>query len=106
VAAKKSLASARGAGFGHGSLLFAAQLTGLLPRQVPGPVARHALLEAPPLINRSVIGFDLPIERLEAKFKMGQDERLYDTAGAIGALEQNDPALAAMMKAHNAHRKD
>ncbi len=53
-----------------------------------------------------IIGFDMPIERLEAKFKMGQDERLYDTAGAIGALEQNDPALAAMMKAHNAHRKD
>lgn len=52
-----------------------------------------------------ILGLDLPIERLEAKFKMGQDERLYDTAGAIGALEQNDPALAAMMKAHNAHRK-
>ncbi|MCF6127301.1 FMN-binding negative transcriptional regulator [Mesorhizobium sp. M7A.F.Ca.CA.001.07.2.1] len=53
-----------------------------------------------------ILGFDLPIERLEAKFKMGQDERLYDTGGAIGALEQNDPALAAMMKAHNAHRQD
>ena len=53
-----------------------------------------------------ILGFDMPIERLEAKFKMGQDERLYDTAGAIGALEQNDPALAAMMKAHNAHRQD
>lgn len=53
-----------------------------------------------------ILGFDLPIERLEAKFKMGQDERLYDTSGAIGALEQNHPALAAMMKAHNAHRQD
>jgi len=53
-----------------------------------------------------IIGFDLPIERLEAKFKMGQDERLYDTAGAIRALEASDPALAAMMKAHNAHRQD
>ncbi|AZO41692.1 FMN-binding negative transcriptional regulator [Mesorhizobium sp. M7D.F.Ca.US.005.01.1.1] len=53
-----------------------------------------------------IIGFDLPIGRLEAKFKMGQDERLYDTGGAIKALEQNDPALATMMKAHNAHRQD
>jgi transcriptional regulator len=53
-----------------------------------------------------IIGFDLPIDRLEAKFKMGQDERLYDTGGAIRALEQNDPALATMMKAHNAHRQD
>lgn len=53
-----------------------------------------------------IIGFDLPIERLEAKFKMGQDERLYDTREAIRALEEEDPALAAMMKTHNAHRKD
>ncbi|RUU86031.1 FMN-binding negative transcriptional regulator [Mesorhizobium sp. M7A.F.Ca.MR.176.00.0.0] len=53
-----------------------------------------------------IMGFDLPIGRLEAKFKMGQDERLYDTGGAIRALEQNDPALAAMMKAHNAYRQD
>ncbi|RWP37636.1 FMN-binding negative transcriptional regulator [Mesorhizobium sp.] len=53
-----------------------------------------------------ILGFDLPIERLEAKFKMGQDERLYDTNAAIGTLEQSDPALATMMKMHNAHRKD
>ncbi|RWP60691.1 MAG: FMN-binding negative transcriptional regulator [Mesorhizobium sp.] len=53
-----------------------------------------------------ILGFDLPIKRLEAKFKMGQDERLYDTNAAIGTLEQSDPALATMMKAHNAHRKD
>ncbi|TIM15556.1 MAG: FMN-binding negative transcriptional regulator [Mesorhizobium sp.] len=53
-----------------------------------------------------ILGFDLPIERLEAKFKMGQDERLYDTNSAIGTLEQSDLALATMMKAHNAHRKD
>ncbi|RWQ66223.1 FMN-binding negative transcriptional regulator [Mesorhizobium sp.] len=53
-----------------------------------------------------ILGFDLPIERLEAKFKMGQDERLYDTNAAIGTLERSDPALATMMKAHNAHRKD
>ncbi|TIO08384.1 FMN-binding negative transcriptional regulator [Mesorhizobium sp.] len=53
-----------------------------------------------------ILGFDLPVARLEAKFKMGQDERLYDTNAAIGALEESDPALVAMMKAHNAHRKD
>jgi transcriptional regulator len=51
-----------------------------------------------------ILGFELPIERLEAKFKMGQDERLYDTDAAIKALEQRDPALASMMKKHNAHR--
>lgn len=53
-----------------------------------------------------IIGFDLPIERLEAKFKMGQDERLYDTRAAIDALEENDPELARMMTAKNARRTD
>ncbi|QPC93654.1 FMN-binding negative transcriptional regulator [Mesorhizobium sp. INR15] len=53
-----------------------------------------------------IIGFDLPIDRIEAKFKMGQDERLYDTLGAIEKLEHGDPALATMMQGHNAHRKD
>lgn len=51
-----------------------------------------------------ILGFDLPIERLEAKFKMGQDERLYDTGAAIEELKQRDPALAAMMMKHNAGR--
>ncbi len=51
-----------------------------------------------------VVGFEMPIARLEAKFKMGQDERLYDTAAAIGALETADPALAGLMRKHNAHR--
>jgi transcriptional regulator len=51
-----------------------------------------------------IVGFDLPLERLEAKFKMGQDERLYDIGAAIEVLKQRDPELAAMMTAHNAHR--
>lgn len=51
-----------------------------------------------------VVGFEMPIARLEAKFKMGQDERLYDTAAAIEALEADDPVLAGLMRRHNAHR--
>ncbi|MCC6205057.1 MAG: FMN-binding negative transcriptional regulator [Hyphomicrobiales bacterium] len=51
-----------------------------------------------------ILGFDMPINRLEAKFKMGQDERIYDTAAAIDALESDDPRLAGMMRRHNAHR--
>lgn len=53
-----------------------------------------------------ILGFDLPIERLEAKFKMGQDERLYDTAAATNALEQIHPDLADTMRRRNAHRDD
>jgi transcriptional regulator len=54
----------------------------------------------------NIIGFALPITRIEAKFKMGQDERLYDTRGAIEALSITDSALAETMKRHNADRKD
>ncbi|SOE95885.1 negative transcriptional regulator, PaiB family [Burkholderia sp. D7] len=34
-----------------------------------------------------IVAFELPVERLEAKFKMGQDERLPDTCAAIDHLE-------------------
>ncbi|MBB4095650.1 FMN-binding negative transcriptional regulator [Ochrobactrum pecoris] len=54
----------------------------------------------------NIVGFALPITRIEAKFKMGQDERLYDTRGAIDVLSITDSALAETMKRHNADRKD
>lgn len=53
----------------------------------------------------NVLGFRLPIERLHAKFKMGQDEPLPDTEAAIGRLEAGDPALAARMRRENEGRK-
>lgn len=53
----------------------------------------------------NVLGFRLPIERLHAKFKMGQDEPLPDTRAAIGRLEADDPALAARMRRENEGRK-
>lgn len=53
-----------------------------------------------------ILGFALPIARLEAKFKMGQDERLPDTSAAITRLADGiDPTLSALMEAHNAHRR-
>jgi transcriptional regulator len=52
-----------------------------------------------------ILGFELPIARLEAKFKMGQDERILDTRSAIARLADGiDPELAEMMERHNAHR--
>ena len=44
----------------------------------------------------------MPVARLDAKFKMGQGERLYDAAAAIEALETADPTFADPMR--NAHR--
>jgi transcriptional regulator len=42
---------------------------------------------------------------MEAKFKMGQDERLYDTNAAIAALAGNDPALSDAKTRHNSSRQ-
>lgn len=53
-----------------------------------------------------ILGFEIPLERLEAKFKMGQDEPLPDTRAAILALSDADPALADLMSRHNAHRQE
>ncbi|MEP7453620.1 FMN-binding negative transcriptional regulator [Phyllobacterium sp. SB3] len=52
-----------------------------------------------------IIGFEVPVDRLDAKFKMGQDERLYDTRSAIEALDGIDPELSNLMERSNAHRK-
>lgn len=52
-----------------------------------------------------ILGFELPIARLEAKFKLGQDERILDTRAAIARLADGiDPDLAEMMERYNAHR--
>lgn len=53
-----------------------------------------------------ILGFEIPIEQLEAKFKMGQDEPLPDTNAAIRKLRDVDPALAELMSRHNARRQE
>lgn len=53
----------------------------------------------------NIIGFEIQTARIEAKFKMGQDERLYDTRAAIDALNIADPTLAETMVRHNENRK-
>ncbi|WP_138465913.1 FMN-binding negative transcriptional regulator [Poseidonocella sp. HB161398] len=51
-----------------------------------------------------VQGFELHVERLEASYKMGQDERLRDTRAAIERLGAGAPALAEMMAGCNRGR--
>ncbi len=54
-----------------------------------------------------LLGFRLPIERLDIKLKMGQDEPLPDTRAAIERLEQGiDPALASLMRTLNQARPE
>lgn len=52
----------------------------------------------------NVMGFEIEITHLHAKFKMGQDERLPDTAAAIEELKNSNPALAETMLRYNARR--
>lgn len=53
-----------------------------------------------------IVAFELPIARIEAKFKMGQDERERDTSAAIRALSGLNPRLAETMARYNAQRQE
>ncbi len=56
----------------------------------------------------AIVGFELPIERLEAKFKLGQDEPLKDAMAVAGHLAASpDPSsrrLSEMVRRANAGR--
>lgn len=55
---------------------------------------------------RNIVAFELPIERLDAKFKLGQDERLSDTCAAIEHLQRDGGCpLATRMEEKNRDRK-
>jgi transcriptional regulator len=47
----------------------------------------------------NISGFRMPITHLDAKFKLGQDERLADTKAAILGLTPCNPDLADAMRA-------
>ena len=52
---------------------------------------------------RNVVSFEIPIERIEGKFKLNQGEKPERTRAAISQLEQQgDDALAAYMRRYNA----
>ncbi|HMD21544.1 MAG TPA: FMN-binding negative transcriptional regulator [Alloacidobacterium sp.] len=58
---------------------------------------------------KSILGFELHIDRLEAKFKLGQDEPLKDALAVAEQLEQrfgnDDLELASMIRKQNAGRE-
>lgn len=62
-------------------------------RPALAPAVRDALLGA-------IIAFEMRVERVEAKFKLGQNRAPQDRAGAIAGLaaEGGDPALVALMR--------
>lgn len=54
-------------------------------------------------MRRAIVGFEMPIERLEGKWKLGQNRTAADRAGAAAALEalgdESNRAVAALMRA-------
>lgn len=54
----------------------------------------------------SIIGFAFHIDRVEAKFKLGQDEPLKDALAVAGRLEQIDGELSSLIYQQNAGRKN
>jgi transcriptional regulator len=52
----------------------------------------------------SIQGFEFHIERIEAKFKLGQDEPLRDALAVADRLERTDSPLASLIRNQNASR--
>jgi transcriptional regulator len=52
----------------------------------------------------NIVGFEMPVLKIEAKFKLGQNRRLEDRAGTIAGLEREGSsegiALAELMRSH------
>ncbi|MBI3876328.1 MAG: FMN-binding negative transcriptional regulator [Verrucomicrobia bacterium] len=60
-------------------------------------------------LKKAIVGFEIEITRLEAKFKLGQNRKPEDITGAIAALarseNQTDRELAALMKSQYEERQ-
>jgi transcriptional regulator len=83
-----------------------ALLVELVRRHEPGSDWR--LEDLPPDFTArmlpAIVAFELPVERVEAKFKLGQNREAADRAGTVAGLEREGSpeslALAAFMRAH------
>jgi transcriptional regulator len=73
---------------------------------LPSPWEDRLPREMKEKLVASVVAFEMPIERLEGKFKLGQNRAAEDQMGAIEALESaGDPdstALAAFTRSYRA----
>jgi transcriptional regulator len=47
---------------------------------------------------RSIVGFTMPVSRLEGKYKMSQNRSASEQARVIAALQESNPELAQMMR--------
>lgn len=82
-------------------------LTELVARHEPTPDGWSTAQLPPEKLDSlvaAIVAFEMPIERLEAKFKLGQNRSQADRDGTLAGLERSDSpdaaALAAFMRAH------
>ena len=68
----------------------------------PTPWREELPVEHKAAMMKAIVGFEIEISRVEAKFKLSQNRRPEDIAGAIAALSQSENQtereLAALMK--------
>jgi transcriptional regulator len=76
---------------------------------LPSPWKNPMSREMTDKLIASVVAFRMPIERIEGKFKLGQNRAAADQIGAIEALEANEDAesvaLATFARKHLEHKK-
>jgi transcriptional regulator len=84
-----------------------AALAELVARHEPGPggwSVDKLPRELEENLVKAIVAFEMPVERLEAKFKLGQNRSAADRAGTMAGLEASGTpeaaALAAFMRAH------
>lgn len=51
-----------------------------------------------------ILGFEFHVDRIEAKFKLGQDEPLRDALAVADKLDQSNSELASLIREQNANR--
>jgi transcriptional regulator len=85
------------------------ELTQRMESQYPGGWRTNEIPRSE-IVRRfpAIAGFRIRVSRVEAKFKLGQDEPLRDALAVAGVLEQHssphDQALAALIRRHNSAR--
>jgi transcriptional regulator len=88
---------------------FVETVVGDLVHRYEGQRAEPWRIEDQPLDFRdrmlaSIVGFEMPVLKIEAKFKLGQNRRLEDRAGTIAGLEREESSegisLAEFMRAN------
>jgi transcriptional regulator len=87
------------------------RLTQVMEDPVPRGWQTHEIeREAITRRYKAIVGFEFHIDRIEAKFKLGQDEPLKDALAVAEHLEkrgrEEDVALAAMIRRQNSGRKE